>query len=132
MRATRQFLGTDDHQDHGTDQRHFGQANIKHLNVSPAAISSLLGFHVDGWPFRQPAGWPPTGRSIGIGVSRAVLHAVLEALTAPLQVGSRMFLSFLVPEHQNHDEQHDRPVPDRKRAHENLPRNCKTIFRRGL
>ncbi|MPN11015.1 hypothetical protein SDC9_158313 [bioreactor metagenome] len=58
----RQLLGTDDHQGHGTDQRHFGQANIKHLNVSPAAISSFAWLPRRWWPFRRPAGWP-LGRS---------------------------------------------------------------------
>src|SRR5256885_17057036 len=33
-RHARQLLGTDDHEGHGTDERHLGKANIKHGSLA--------------------------------------------------------------------------------------------------
>src|SRR5215218_4485152 len=49
-------------------------------------------------------------RRIGSGRT-AVAHAVLEALDGATEVGADV-LQLLRAEHENHDQQHDQPMPD--------------------
>jgi hypothetical protein len=80
----------------------------------------LLGFDVDGGLVgSRLAGDLAGGGCGGVGGGRAVLDAVLEALDGAAQVGTDV-LQLLGAEHQNHDGQDDQPMPDGKRAHENL------------
>src|SRR5688572_27597332 len=96
----------------------------------------LARFDVDGRLVGRSGGRShlrrrPSRCIAGGGGGRTVLHAVLEALHGATEVGAHV-LELFGAKHHHDDQKNDQPVPDRKRTHGKLLKNCCNFRRRKM
>ena len=97
-RGLRQTLGAEDNQGDNADQQQFAETEIKH-----GLGFVFVFFVVDDFVF---FGW----------IVGAFVQALFEIMHGTAEVFADI-AQFFGAEHQNHDDQNDNPVPNRKAAH---------------
>src|SRR5690606_18154660 len=114
-RGLGQALGAEHDQRHDRDEHQFGTTDIEHDAAAAAAASAPRVFVL----LRVPLGvgfallvFDAGGRLVLVGV----VHALLEALDGLAQVTPRAAQA-LGAEDEEHDHQHDDPMPDAESAH---------------